>query len=90
MIQMLRGNSRNRPNLKRGYPRFAKNSNSGLNLNYRKIRALTDEERAAIRKRIALQKKLKTRKSILALLISIIILAAAVYGLNELYLFYFG
>jgi hypothetical protein len=83
MIQMLRGNARNRPSLRRGYPRIhERGKETLLNVNYRKVRALSDEERAVLRKRIALEKKLRSRKSVLALLISAAILMGLVWVIS--------
>jgi hypothetical protein len=86
MIQMLRGNARKRPSLKRGYPRLhERDIESGVKINYRKIRALTDQERLALRKKIELEKKLKSRKSILAIAISIVLVMLLFWGLNFLF-----
>ncbi len=80
MIQMLRGNARKRPSLRRGYAQpHNRDRNSNLNINYRKIRALSNEERAALRKRIELEKQLRTRKNILALILSILILLLIIW-----------
>ena len=80
MIQMLRGNARKRPSLKRGYPRIhERDRDNTLNLNYRKIKALSDAERASLRKRVAFEKQLRTKKSILALFISILILGGIIW-----------
>lgn len=86
MIQSLRDNARGRPSLKRGYPQLnERTAKPGFNIHYRKIKALSDADRAALRKRIALEKKLKTRKSLLALAISLIALAAMVWTTKKLY-----
>lgn len=75
MIQMMRGNGRKRPSMIKGYPRMnERDKGAGLTVNYRKIKALSDEERAILRKRVALEKQLRNRKNILAFGISLLIL----------------
>ena len=75
MINSLKANARKRPSLKRGYPRLhERDKESGVKINYRKIRALSDEERSALRKRVAMERRITNRKSILALGISLVLL----------------
>ncbi len=80
MIQMIRGNARKRPSLKRGFPKIhERDRNNNVHLNYRKIKALSDAERAVLRKRLTLEKRLRTKKSILALVVSVFILASIIW-----------
>lgn len=80
MINSLKANARKRPSLSRGFARFHERERDNTpNLNYRKIKALSDAERAALRKRVAFEKKLRTKKSILALFISFIILGGIIW-----------
>jgi len=86
MIQMLRGNARNRPSLVRGYPRIhERDKEVGFTVNYRKIRALSTEQRAVLRKRVEMEKKLKAKKGVAALIISLILVSLLLWGLNFLF-----
>lgn len=86
MIQMMRGNGRKRPSLQRGYPRMSeRDKGAGLHVNYRKIKALSHEERAVLRKRIAIERSLRNRKSILALVISLILLICIIWIILQIF-----
>ena len=86
MIQMMRGNGRKRPSMIKGYPRMnERDKGAGLTVNYRKIKALSDEERAILRKRVALEKQLRNRKNMLALGISVVILIAIVWIIIQMF-----
>ena len=93
MIQSLRNNKRRRPNLIEGFDRkFNRIPKSNFEIKAKKIRQMTPEERNKLRKRIALERKFKTKKGILALAISVVLLLALIWvfitvlpKLNELY-----
>lgn len=86
MINSLKANARKRPSIIRGYPRIhERGKDLEFKLNYRRIRALSAEDRAALRKRVDLEKKLKMKKSLVAAVISLILVFLLLLGLNFLF-----
>jgi len=86
MINSLKANARKRPNIIRGYPRMhERDKEVGLTVNYRKIKALSDTERTALRNRIALEKRWKSKRSVVAIFISLIIVGLLLWFLNYLF-----
>lgn len=86
MINSLKANARKRPSIIRGYPRIhERDKEVGFTVNYRKIRALSDEERAALRKRVALERRLTNRKNLLAFLISLAILIGLAWVIVQIF-----
>lgn len=86
MINSLKANARKRPSIIRGYPRIhERDKEVGFKLNYRRIRALSAEERAVLRKRIEMEKKLKAKKGAVAAVISLILVFLLLLGLNFLF-----
>lgn len=86
MINSLKANARKRPSLIRGYPRIhERDKEVGFTVNYRKIRALSNEERAELRKRVEMEKKLKAKKGVVAAVISLILVLLVLWGLNFLF-----
>jgi hypothetical protein len=86
MINSLKANARKRPSLQRGYPRMSERDREVIRkVNYRKIKALTSEERTALRKKIELEKRLKSKQNVLAIFVSLILAALLLWFLNFLF-----
>ena len=84
MIQMLRGNARHRPSLRRGYGQFQQRDGKGIHINYRKIKSLSDAERKALREKINKENARKRWLMILFIPISMALTAAVLWGVYYL------